>query len=76
MIHDSSSSEEEEDFTEFDPRAIHAQNVQHDIPVIPLDDEDDDAMDTSDLSMEQADKSMETSWANFDAPPIAYVMRF
>ncbi|RHY33556.1 hypothetical protein DYB32_001555 [Aphanomyces invadans] len=64
MISDSSSSDEEEDFTEFDPRSIHLSNHRHDvIPVLPL--------DSSDLVMEEADKSMDTSWANFDQPDVA-----
>lgn len=62
MIHDSSSSDEEEDFTEFDPRSIHRshQAKQDTIPVVPL--------DSSDLSIEAADKSFDASWANFDQP--------
>ncbi|RHY46304.1 hypothetical protein DYB34_000138 [Aphanomyces astaci] len=63
MISDSSSSDEDEDFTEFDPRSIHRSNHPQDsnaIPVVPL--------DSPDLVMEQADKSMDNSnWANFDA---------
>ncbi|KAF0699602.1 Aste57867_9853 [Aphanomyces stellatus] len=68
MIHDSSSSEEEEDFTEFDPRSIHRSHLAKDndsIPIVPLDD------DSTDLTMEAADKSMDSSWANFDQPATA-----
>ncbi|CAK4641505.1 hypothetical protein AeNC1_012018 [Aphanomyces euteiches] len=59
MINDSSSSDEEEDFTEFDPRSIHRmqQAKQETIPVVPID-----------SSMEDADKSIDASWANFDQP--------
>ncbi|OQS07292.1 serine/threonine-protein phosphatase 6 regulatory subunit [Thraustotheca clavata] len=60
MIHDSSSSDEEEDFTEFDPRSTYTQSR---IPVLSADD-DDDGIPVDPTSQHTLN---DASWANFDS---------
>ncbi|OQR98189.1 serine/threonine-protein phosphatase 6 regulatory subunit [Achlya hypogyna] len=65
MIHDSSSSDDEEDFTEFDPRA--AYGLQSGIPVLSSDDDDDGISADATASHTLND----ASWANFDTLQVA-----